>query len=34
MLLNCAWKLEHQSDLPIKEISMIKAFCTEMANEL
>ncbi len=34
MLLNCAWKLENQPDLPIKEISMIKAFCTEMAQRV
>ncbi|MFJ7735543.1 acyl-CoA dehydrogenase family protein [Lysinibacillus sp. NPDC097287] len=34
MLLNCAWKLEHQSELPIKEISMIKAFCTEMSQRV
>ncbi|MEK4425798.1 acyl-CoA dehydrogenase family protein [Solibacillus sp. FSL K6-1523] len=34
MLLNCAWKLEHQSEFPIKEISMIKAFCTEMSQRV
>ncbi|WP_077213133.1 acyl-CoA dehydrogenase family protein [Bacillus dakarensis] len=31
MLLHCAWKMENQKELPIKEISMIKAFTTEMA---
>ena len=34
MLLNCAWKMENQTELPIKEISMIKAFCTEMAQRV
>ncbi|PIC67912.1 hypothetical protein CSV71_03380 [Sporosarcina sp. P21c] len=34
ILLNCAWKMENQSDLPIKEISIIKAFCTEMAQRV
>ncbi|MCM3636866.1 acyl-CoA dehydrogenase [Sporosarcina luteola] len=34
MLLNCAWKMENQSELPLKEISMIKAFCTEMAQRV
>ncbi|MEG0437690.1 MAG: acyl-CoA dehydrogenase [Solibacillus sp.] len=34
MLLNCAWKLEHQSEFPIKEISMIKAYCTEMSQRV
>ncbi len=31
MLLHCAWKMENQKELPLKEISMIKAFATEMA---
>ncbi|WP_284035532.1 acyl-CoA dehydrogenase family protein [Neobacillus sp. 114] len=31
MLLHCAWKMENQKELPLKEISMIKAFTTEMA---
>ncbi|AXF55344.1 acyl-CoA dehydrogenase family protein [Salicibibacter kimchii] len=30
MLLHCAWKMENQEKLPLKEISMIKAFTTEM----
>ncbi|MFC5587746.1 acyl-CoA dehydrogenase family protein [Sporosarcina soli] len=34
MLLNCAWKLEHQSEFPIKEISLTKAFCTEMVQRV
>ena len=33
MALNCAWKLEQ--GLPaLKEISMVKAFCTEMGNRV
>lgn len=31
MLLHTTWKMENQSNLPIKEISMVKAYCTEMA---
>lgn len=31
MVLHCAWKMENQKELPLKEISMIKAFTTEMA---
>ncbi|PWA08521.1 acyl-CoA dehydrogenase [Pueribacillus theae] len=31
MVLHCAWKMENQKALPLKEISMIKAFTTEMA---
>lgn len=34
MLLNCVWKMENQNKLPIKEISMIKAYCTEMAQKV
>ncbi len=34
MLLHCAWKMENQKKLPIKEISMIKAYCTEMAQRV
>lgn len=34
MLLNCAWKMENDSRLPIKEISMVKAYCTEMAQRV
>ena len=34
MLLHCAWKMENQEKLPIKEISMIKAYCTEMAQRV
>src|SRR5690606_3166390 len=32
MTLHCAWKLETQKKLPIKEISMVKAYTTEMAQ--
>lgn len=31
MLLHTAWKMESQSKSPVKEISMVKAFSTEMA---
>jgi acyl-CoA dehydrogenase len=34
MVLHCAWKMENQKELPIKEISMIKAYCTEMAQRV
>ncbi|MFD6440539.1 acyl-CoA dehydrogenase family protein, partial [Peribacillus sp. NPDC060186] len=34
MLLHCAWKMENQEKLPLKEISMIKAYCTEMAQRV
>lgn len=34
MLLHCAWKMENQENVPIKEISMIKAFCTEMLQRV
>jgi acyl-CoA dehydrogenase len=34
MTLHCAWKLETQKTLPIKEISMVKAFTTEMAQRV
>ena len=31
MLLHAAWKMEQQEELPLREISMIKCFCSEMA---
>ncbi|WP_084783094.1 acyl-CoA dehydrogenase family protein [Bacillus dakarensis] len=31
MMIHCAWKMENQKDIPLKEISIIKAFNTEMA---
>jgi acyl-CoA dehydrogenase len=34
MLLNCAWKMENQEKLPVKEISMIKAYSTEMLQRV
>ncbi|MGF9909758.1 acyl-CoA dehydrogenase family protein [Brevibacillus porteri] len=34
MVLHCAWKMENQDKLPIKEISMIKAYCTEMLQRV
>ncbi|NTU18960.1 acyl-CoA dehydrogenase [Brevibacillus sp. HB1.2] len=34
MLLHCAWKMENQEKLPLKEISMIKAYCTEMVQNV
>lgn len=34
MVLHCAWKMESQDKLPIKEISMIKAYCTEMLQRV
>ena len=34
MLLNCAWKMENQEKLPVKEISMIKAYSTEMVQRV
>jgi acyl-CoA dehydrogenase len=34
MLLHCAWKMENQEKLPLKEISMIKAYCTEMVQRV
>jgi acyl-CoA dehydrogenase len=34
MALNCAWKIENQEKLPIKEISMVKAFNTEMVGRV
>ncbi|WP_084783240.1 acyl-CoA dehydrogenase family protein [Bacillus dakarensis] len=34
MLLHCAWKIENQPESPIKELSMIKAFSTEMVQRV
>ncbi|GEK34248.1 acyl-CoA dehydrogenase family protein [Kurthia sibirica] len=34
MLLNCVWKMDNDKQLPIKEISMVKAYCTEMAQRV
>lgn len=34
MLLHCVWKMEKDNKLPVKEISMIKAYCTEMAQKV
>lgn len=34
MLLHCTWKMENQEKLPVKEISMIKAFSTEMLQRV
>lgn len=34
MALNCAWKIENQESNPIKETSMVKAFCTEMVSRV
>lgn len=34
MILHCAWKMENQEKLPLKEISMIKAYSTEMAQRV
>jgi acyl-CoA dehydrogenase len=34
MLLHCAWKMENQEKLPVKEISMIKAYSTEMLQRV
>ena len=34
MLLNCAWKMENNEKLPVKEISMIKAYSTEMLQRV
>jgi acyl-CoA dehydrogenase len=34
MLLHCAWKMENQEKLPVKEISMVKAYSTEMAQRV
>ncbi|MDG4849483.1 acyl-CoA dehydrogenase family protein [Peribacillus frigoritolerans] len=34
MALNCAWKIENSTKTPTKEISMVKAFCTEMMGRV
>lgn len=34
MALNCAWKIESNKRVPRKEISMTKAFCTEMVGRV
>ncbi|PWA07828.1 acyl-CoA dehydrogenase [Pueribacillus theae] len=34
MALNCAWKIENTKKQPRKEISMVKAFCTEMMGRV
>lgn len=34
MVLHCAWKLENAKDTPIKELSMVKAHATEMAQSV
>lgn len=34
MLLHCSWKMENQEKLPLKEISMIKAYCSEMVQRV
>jgi acyl-CoA dehydrogenase len=34
MALNCAWKIENSRKSPRKEISMVKAFCTEMMGRV
>jgi acyl-CoA dehydrogenase len=34
MLLHCAWKMENQKTIPVKEISMIKAYSTEMVQKV
>lgn len=34
MALHCAWKIENSTKTPTKEISMVKAFCTEMMGRV
>lgn len=34
MALHCAWKIENSKKTPAKEISMVKAFCTEMMGRV
>jgi acyl-CoA dehydrogenase len=34
MALHCAWKIENTKTQPTKEISMVKAFCTEMMGRV
>lgn len=34
MALHCAWKIENSNKTPQKEISMTKAFCTEMMGRV
>jgi acyl-CoA dehydrogenase len=34
MALNCAWKVENSGKTPQKEVSMVKAFCTEMVGRV
>lgn len=34
MVMHCAWKVEHDKDTPIKELSMVKAHATEMAQSV
>jgi len=34
MALHCAWKCENTKTQPTKEISMVKAFCTEMVGRV
>ncbi|WP_165976166.1 acyl-CoA dehydrogenase family protein [Bacillus salipaludis] len=34
MALHCAWKIENSKKQPTKEISMVKAYCTEMMGRV
>ena len=34
MALHCAWKIENSDKVPAKEISMVKAYCTEMMGRV
>ncbi|MEK3937086.1 acyl-CoA dehydrogenase family protein [Sporosarcina sp. FSL W7-1349] len=34
MALHCAWKIENSKKTPAKEISMVKAYCTEMVGRV
>lgn len=34
MVLHCAWKVETEKKTPIKELSMVKAYATEMAQSV
>jgi acyl-CoA dehydrogenase len=34
MVLHCAWKLDSTRKMPIKELSICKAFCTEMVTRV
>jgi acyl-CoA dehydrogenase len=34
MALHCAWKIENSKKTPTKEISMVKAYCTEMMGRV